>query len=90
MIKLPYLVANVNEIIELPEDTEVAEEMTEPKPRAIIKTSERTTVYLQEIGYVKAEDLKPGDLVGVNKDNFLIMEKLPPEYDSRVMAMEVR
>jgi 26S proteasome regulatory subunit T5 len=34
-------------------------------------------------------ELKPGDLVGVNKDSYLVLEKLPPEYDSRVKAMEV-
>jgi len=33
--------------------------------------------------------LKPGELVGANKDNYLILEKLPAEYDSRVKAMEV-
>ena len=33
--------------------------------------------------------LQPGDLVGVNKDSYLILEKLPPEYDSRVKAMEI-
>lgn len=33
--------------------------------------------------------LQPGDLVGVNKDSYLILETLPPEYDSRVKAMEV-
>jgi len=27
--------------------------------------------------------------VGVNKDSYLVLEKLPPEYDSRVKAMEV-
>lgn len=31
----------------------------------------------------------PGDLVGVNKDSYLILEKLPAEFDSRVKAMEV-
>jgi 26S proteasome regulatory subunit T5 len=38
---------------------------------------------------VEAEDLKPGDLIAVNKESFIVYEKLPPEYDSRVMAMEV-
>jgi ATP-dependent 26S proteasome regulatory subunit len=38
------------------------------------------TVYLPVIGLVPAEELKPTDLVGVNKDNFLILEKLPTEY----------
>lgn len=41
------------------------------------------------IGLVDAEKLKPGDLVGVNKDSYLILETLPAEYDSRVKAMEV-
>ncbi len=31
----------------------------------------------------------PGDLVGVNKDSYLILDSLPAEYDSRVKAMEV-
>jgi ATP-dependent 26S proteasome regulatory subunit len=29
------------------------------------------------------------DLIGVNKDSYLILDKLPAEYDSRVKAMEV-
>ena len=41
------------------------------------------------IGLVDPEDLKPGDLVGVNKDSYLILETLPSEYDARVKAMEV-
>lgn len=41
------------------------------------------------IGLVDSEELKPADLVGVNKDSYLILEKLPAEYDSRVKAMEV-
>lgn len=32
---------------------------------------------------------RPGDLVGVNKDSYLILDALPAEYDSRVKAMEV-
>lgn len=35
------------------------------------------------------EQLKPGDLVGVNKDSYLVLETLPAEYDARVKAMEV-
>lgn len=29
------------------------------------------------------QTLKPGDLVGVNKDSYLILDTLPAEYDSR-------
>lgn len=41
------------------------------------------------VGLVEASTLKPGDLVGVNKDSYLILDSLPAEYDSRVKAMEV-
>jgi 26S proteasome regulatory subunit T5 len=40
-------------------------------------------------GLVETSELIPGDLVGTNKDSYLILEKLPAEYDSRVKAMEV-
>ena len=33
--------------------------------------------------------MKPGDLIGVNKDSYLVLDTLPAEYDSRVKAMEV-
>lgn len=32
------------------------------------------------IGLVDAAALKPGDLIGVNKDNYLVLDTLPPEY----------
>ena len=54
-----------------------------------MKTSTRQTYFLPVIGLVEPEELSPGDLVGVNKDSYLILEKLPTEYDSRVKAMEV-
>ena len=38
------------------------------------------TVYLPVIGLVDPKDLSPGDLVGVHKDSYLILEKLPDEY----------
>jgi hypothetical protein len=41
------------------------------------------------IGLVDPETLKPGDLIGVNKDSYLVLDTLPAEYDSRVKAMEV-
>lgn len=56
---------------------------------AVIKTSTRATYFLPVVGLVDPSELKPGDLVGVNKDSYLVLEKLPPEYDSRVKAMEV-
>lgn len=46
-------------------------------------------MFLPLIGLVEPEKLKPGDLIGVNKDSYLILDTLPSEYDSRVKAMEV-
>ena len=56
---------------------------------AVIKTSTRQTVFLPLIGLVPAEKLTPGDLIGVNKDSYLVLDTLPAEFDSRVKAMEV-
>ena len=52
---------------------------------AVIKTSTRQTVFLPLIGLVPAEKLKPGDLVGVNKDSYLVLDTLPAEFDSRAV-----
>lgn len=49
----------------------------------------RQTIYLPVPGLVPTDELTPGDLVGTNKDSYLILEKLPAEYDNRVKAMEV-
>ena len=55
----------------------------------VIKTSSRQTVFLPVVGLVDPKTLKPNDIVGVNKDSYLILDKLPTEYDSRVKAFEV-
>lgn len=47
------------------------------------------TIFLPVVGLVDPDKLKPSDLVGVNKDSYLILDTLPSEYDSRVKAMEV-
>lgn len=38
------------------------------------------TIYLPVIGLVDVKKLRPGDLVGVNKDSYLILDTLPSEY----------
>lgn len=53
------------------------------------RTFTRQTIYLPVPGLVPTDELTPGDLVGTNKDSYLILEKLPAEYDNRVKAMEV-
>ncbi|VVC40861.1 P-loop containing nucleoside triphosphate hydrolase,ATPase, AAA-type, core,ATPase, AAA-type [Cinara cedri] len=92
---LPYLVSNVIELLDVdPQDTEedgaVVDLDSQRKGKcAVIKTSTRQTYFLPVIGLVDPEQLKPGDLVGVNKDSYLVLETLPAEYDARVKAMEV-
>ncbi|ESO12444.1 hypothetical protein HELRODRAFT_184825 [Helobdella robusta] len=93
---LPYLVSNVIELLDVDPQDQAEEEGanidldSQRKGKcAVIKTSTRQTYFLPVIGLVDPEQLKPGDLVGVNKDSYLILETLPAEYDSRVKAMEV-
>jgi len=93
---LPYLVSNVIELLDVdPQDLgeedggNVDLDSQRKGKCAVVKTSTRQTYFLPVIGLVDPEDLKPGDLVGVNKDSYLILEALPAEYDSRVKAMEV-
>lgn len=102
---LPFLVGNVVEILDIDpdQDEDTPEEAVNSavsvppttavngsRPKcAVIKTSTRQTIFLPIIGLVDSESLKPGDLIGVNKDSYLVLDKLPAEYDSRVKAMEV-
>ncbi|THH20089.1 hypothetical protein EW146_g1202 [Bondarzewia mesenterica] len=91
---LPYLVGNVVEILDVdPEGEEDGANQDLDSMRkgkcAVIKTSTRQTVFLPLIGLVPPEKLRPGDLIGVNKDSYLVLDTLPPEFDSRVKAMEV-
>ena len=91
--QLPYLVANVIEVLNLePEqdDDGAALDLDAKRTKCVVvKTTTRQTVFLPVVGLVDANTLKPGDLVGVNKDSYLILDTLPVEYDSRVKAMEV-
>ena len=93
---LPYLVSNIIEVLEVnPEDEEEIEganvdlDSQRKGKSVVIKTTTRQTYFLPVAGLVEPEKLKPGDLVGVNKDSYLILDTLPSEYDSRVKAMEV-
>merc|ERR1719419_494071 len=93
---LPYLVSNIIEVLDVnPEEEEEIEganvdlDSQRKGKSVVIKTTTRQTYFLPVAGLVEPEKLKPGDLVGVNKDSYLILEKLPAEFDSRVKAMEV-
>ncbi|EZG81160.1 26S protease regulatory subunit 6A-like protein [Gregarina niphandrodes] len=95
--QLPYLVSNVVEVLDLDSDTDdagesggvISTDKSKKGKSLVIKTSTRQNVFLPVIGLVPADELKPNDRLGVNKDSYLVLAKLPPEYDSRAKAMEV-
>merc|ERR1712100_508667 len=92
--QLPWLVGHIVEVLDNPEDgiEEDGSNMDLDKNRGkavVIKTSTRQTIYLPVPGLVDVDKLKPGELVGVHKDSFLVLDMLPVEYDARVKAMEV-
>lgn len=97
--QLPHMVANVAELLDVSDDEEEGKEgsgfaikkteQQKKKKALVIKTTGRGTYYLPVLGLVEPEDLKPNELVAVNKESFVVYEKLPAEYDSRVKAMEI-
>lgn len=89
---LPYLVANVVEIVEPYKEENTSGSTVEDIPEGkgvVVKTSTRQTVFLPIPGLIAAEEMTPGELVGINKDSYIVLEKLPTEFDQRVKAMEV-
>jgi 26S proteasome regulatory subunit T5 len=95
---MPYLVSTIVEIFDSKEATgyeaeedgaNVDLDAQRVGKSAVVKTSTRQTIFLPVIGLVDPDSLKPGDLVGVNRDSYLVLDTLPAEYDSRVKAMEV-
>lgn len=94
--QLPYLVANVIEIVdpyldpnEDPDGAATDVSLAPEGKGAVVKTSTRQTVFLPIPGLIRTNELTPGELVGTNKDSYIILEKLPTEFDSRIKAMEV-
>jgi 26S proteasome regulatory subunit T5 len=94
--QLPYLVGNIVEVLDLgcrddEEEDGMAQDVDAQRlgKSVVIRTSTRQTIYLPVPGLVDPQLLTPGELVGTNKDSYLILESLPAEYDSRVKAMEV-
>ncbi|GJZ71561.1 26S protease regulatory subunit 6A [Tanacetum coccineum] len=95
-ILLPYCILLWAGILEMNPEDEAEEDGanidldSQRKGKCVVlKTSTRQTIFLPVVGLVDPDKLKPGDLVGVNKDSYLILDTLPSEYDSRVKAMEV-
>lgn len=74
--QLPYLVGSVIEKFD-------------EEGSAVVLTSTRVSSYLPMIGLVGTKDVKPGDLVALHKETNIIFNKLPPNYDTKVKAMEL-
>jgi 26S proteasome regulatory subunit T5 len=92
--QLPHLVATIAEVLELgPEEEDdgaIADtDMSKDGKSVVLKTTTRQTIFLKVIGLVNSAELKPTDIVGVNKDSYLVLDKLPREFDARVKCMEV-
>ncbi|XP_035894320.1 26S proteasome regulatory subunit 6A-B-like [Anopheles stephensi] len=95
--KPPYLVATVQEVLDMDPladesdhvDGMVLRDSQTKCKSVVIKTTSRQTCFLPLVGIVDVEKLQPGDMVGVNRDTYLIMELLPKERDPRVQAMQV-
>ena len=95
---LPHLIVSIAELIDLEPEGEEEQgsgiknnlgKEKEVRHTAVIKGGNRLQIFLPQIGLVDYEELHPLDLVGVKKDTYLVLEKLPAEYDSRVKVMEL-
>ena len=92
--QLPYLVGNIVEILDAGAEDEEEDgasadlDAKRTGKSVVLKTSTRQTIFLPVVGLVDPETLKPGDLIGVNKDSYLVLDTLPPEYDSRVKVRD--
>jgi len=84
--QLPYLVGNIVEVLDAPPEPDEGDEEDGAAADAdagrrgksvVLKTSTRQTVFLPVVGLVDPATLRPGDLVGVNKDSYLVLDTLP-------------
>lgn len=69
--KMPWLISNVVELLDLDEVKEeegANMDLDAHKTKcAVIKASTRATYFLPCIGLLDPADIRPGDLIGVNK-----------------------
>ena len=92
----PYHVSNVIELLGLEETAEeegANVDLEAHKPHsAVIKTSTRATYFLPVIGLVDLTEMKPGDLIGVNKVREARQKKssatLPPRFQNSYFVPE--
>ncbi|KAI3870187.1 hypothetical protein MKX03_025783 [Papaver bracteatum] len=84
----PLITAVVVEVLELEQDESEGSDILVNKKHVVVKTSTRESVLVPPVpGLVDYDELNPGDLVSISREKLLIVEKLPPEYDSRVEHM---
>jgi len=74
--QLPYIVGSVIETMD-----------GDDGKAAVVSTVHRAHYYLPMIGLV--DDAKPGDSVALHKDSNIVFEVIPPDFDTRVKAMEL-
>jgi 26S proteasome regulatory subunit T5 len=87
LVKTPYLIASLVEILDVKDEEDPLNKITGES--AVVKLTGHQTIFLPSIGLVPANDLKPSDIVAVNRDTYIIYEKMPANYDPRVKAMEL-
>merc|ERR1719309_543642 len=90
--KPPNLVSSIREIIDVePDELEDPEayEKGEFVKKVMIRTSTRVTYFLPQTALEHMANLKPGDLIAVEKITKNVISKLPDEYDGRVKVMEL-
>jgi 26S proteasome regulatory subunit T5 len=88
-VKPPYLVANIVEILKIDDDLDADGKPPAEARSAVVRVPVHRTFFVPRTGMFEPSELKPGDLVAVNRDTYFISMKLPPNYDPRVKAMEV-
>ncbi|KAF7702797.1 26S proteasome regulatory subunit 6A [Cucumispora dikerogammari] len=77
----PLGVATYNEHMKLVNDT--------VGKGGVVCNSMRTNYFLPKLGFVKQEDVSPGDLLAVHKESNLVFAKIPRDYDERIKSMEL-
>ncbi|KAK8820562.1 hypothetical protein WA577_006622 [Blastocystis sp. JDR] len=90
-VRLPYLVASVEEVLRVPVETDdnlsKPEDKQEFEEGVVMSTIQKRKVFVGNKGMLYGKELRAGDLVGINKDTCMIYQLLPTEYDKRVKAM---
>ena len=82
-LSLPYLIGTISEIIYNKKNKDKKLE------GLIIKTSSRLSIFVKNSGLLNVDKLNINNLVGLNRDRYFIIQKLPLEFDHRVKTMEV-